>query len=328
MSTDLLVAARGLDPAVLAGAVPPACRCPVDVPAQVAITGGEVVLGAPEWTPRVPAVHLLPSLSVLGDGETSVRLEISARIAGEWTPWTAGASLGAEPFPPLPGCAALTCDIDVFAAVRPAQAVRLRARLRGAGTARAADGPWMLALSAWSGTLDIASGGGPGARLVVPARSQVADGGTVAMHICSPTSVAMVLDYWRAPVETLALAAEIYQPGLDRYGVWPAAIRAAAHHGVAGYLLRFPDWPSAAWCVEHGMPIVASVRYAAGELTDAAVPQTTGHLLVITGYEGEVVLVNDPAAPTAATVARRYRLDEVVRIWLGRAGVGYVLFKP
>ena len=76
------------------------------------------------------------------------------------------------------------------------------------------------------------------------------------------------------------------------------------------------------------MPIVASVRYAAGELTGAALPQTTGHLLVITGYEGEAVLVNDPVAPTAATVARRYRLDEVVQIWLGRAGVGYVLFKP
>ena len=45
---------------------------------------------------------------------------------------------------------------------------------------------------------------------------------------------------------------------------------------------------------------------------------------MLTGFEGGEVLVNDPAAPTRAEVARRYRLDELVRVWLGRAGVGYV----
>jgi Peptidase_C39 like family len=140
--------------------------------------------------------------------------------------------------------------------------------------------------------------------------------------------VAMVLAYHGARVAVADLAREVFQPEVDLYGVWPAAVNAAGRHGVAGYLLRFPDWSAAAWCLEHGMPIVASVRYAAGELTGAAIEQTSGHLLVLTGYEGDHVLVNDPAAPRTDEVGRRYRLDEVRRVWLARAGVGYVLFAP
>jgi hypothetical protein len=120
----------------------------------------------------------------------------------------------------------------------------------------------------------------------------------------------------------------VFHPALDLYGVWPAAVRAAAARGVAGYLLRFPDWTAARWCLARGIPIVASVRYAAGELTGAAVAATPGHLLVLTGWEAGDVLVNDPAAPTADAVPRRYRADELGRAWLARGGVGYVLFDP
>ena len=63
-------------------------------------------------------------------------------------------------------------------------------------------------------------------------------------------------------------------------------------------------------------------------MTGAAVAETSGHLLVLTGYEGDHVFVNDPAALRAAEVGRRYRLDELRRVWLARAGVGYVLFAP
>jgi hypothetical protein len=90
--------------------------------------------------------------------------------------------------------------------------------------------------------------------------------------------------------------------------------------------LRFPDWASAAWCLERKLPIIASVRYAAGELSGAPLPETSGHLLVLTGYDGSHVLVNDPVAATPTDVPRRYRLDDLCRAWLGGTGVGYVLF--
>ena len=132
----------------------------------------------------------------------------------------------------------------------------------------------------------------------------------------------------RRPVAPAALAAEMFHAGTDLYGVWPAAVLAAGRRGVAGYLLRFPDWAAVAWCLEHGLPVIASVRYAAGELTGAAVAATSGHLIVLTGIDNADALVNDPAAPTAATVPRRYKITDLARVWLERTGVGYVLFAP
>jgi hypothetical protein len=138
----------------------------------------------------------------------------------------------------------------------------------------------------------------------------------------------MVLDFWRRPVAPAALAAEMFHAGTDLYGVWPAAVLVAGRRGVAGYLLRFPDWAAVAWCLEHGLPVIASVRYAAGELTGAAVAATSGHLIVLTGIDNADALVNDPAAATAATVPRRYKITDLARVWLERTGVGYVLFAP
>jgi hypothetical protein len=202
--------------------------------------------------------------------------------------------------------------------------VRLRVRCRGA-----LPDAWLASLSA-AGDGGIEPGALPASEraLPVPSLTQMAEDPVIAARICSPASVAMVLDFWGHPVPAATVAAEVFHHATDRYGVWPAAIRAAAARGVAGYLLRFPDWPSAAWCLARGIPIIASIRYGAGELTGAAIDSTTGHLVVLTGHVNDVVLVNDPAAPTAASVARRYRRDQLTRAWLERTGVGYVLFDP
>ena len=197
----------------------------------------------------------------------------------------------------------------------------LRASAPGASLAA----PWCVSLSAWSPGTD-EQPANDGVRLVVPAFSQMEEDGALRHRVCSPTCVAMVLAYYGAPVAVADIAQEMFQPELDLYGVWPAAIRAAGRRGIGGYLLRFPDWAAAAWCLERGMPVIASVRYDAGELTGAAIVQTSGHLLVLTGYADGEVFVNDPAAPRAEEVARRYRLDELRRVWLARSGVGYVLF--
>jgi hypothetical protein len=325
VTTDLFLAAAGLDPLPLESAVPPACLRGVDPAPVAARDGADTLLMLPTWTPRRPAAHLLPSFAPLTDAPLAFRFELSAHVEGEWSAWAASATIGAAKFEPLPSAAPpLTCDVDVFRAAPAVDAVRLRVRVRTAATMR-----WIVALSAADGAPpDLRVAEGADARLEVPALSQAEADATLGARICSPTCVAMVLGYWGRAAAPAAVAAEVFHPALDIYGVWPAAVRAAAARGVAGYLLRFPDWATARWCLERGIPIVASVRYAAGELSGAAIATTPGHLLVLVGLEGAAVLVNDPAAPTAASVPRRYRADEFGRVWLARGGVGYVLFDP
>jgi uncharacterized protein YvpB len=275
-------------------------------------------------------VHLVPSFGALTPAAVSFRFELSARLGGAWLPWVAADAIGPAGFDPLPEARTpLRVEIDEFTTPVPLEAIRLRLRWRGAGAALTV--PWLIALSASDQQPSppaVASMPARGTRLTVPAISQMVVGGSDAMRICSPTSVAMVLGYWGREVSALSVAAEVFHAATDRYGVWPAAIAAAARHGVAGYLLRFPDWPSAVWCLEHAMPVVASIRFSAGELQGAPLTETTGHLVVLTGYEGRHVLVNDPAAAGDEGVARRYLRSEVERVWLQRSGVGYVLFRP
>lgn len=322
--------ASGLAEGVVAAAVPPACRRPLDRPSSIAADGADVVVESPVWRPRAGGRHLVPSLSVLAPASHRLRLEVSVRDGTAWSPWIATASFGGGAFAPMgDACAALRCDVDVFTAATPVEAVRVRVRLSRAEAPAILDAPWLLALSACDlegGVVE--SEAGPPARLPVPALSQMTAAPEIARRICSPTSVAMTLAYWGPRVEPEALAAEMKHEALDMYGIWPAAVAAAGRRGVLGYLLRFPDWAAAAWCLERGVPVIASIAYTAGELAGAPVEETTGHLVVLTGCEGRDVLVNDPAAATAADVPRRYRRDEFVRVWLERTGVGYVLFSP
>jgi hypothetical protein len=330
MTTGLWVTASALPPAVLTDAIPPACRRRVDAsaPPTVRPDGAEVLVQGPEW-PVDGATYFVPSFAALTARSFSVRFELSVRLGGAWSPFAAGVGLGAPAFAPPSPIDGLDVDIDVFRTSTPAEAARLRLRLRADEAPALLEARWMLGLSASDGASSPSPpppATGSALRLEVPPRSQMDADRAIAGRICSPTCVAMVLDYWRRPPALPTLAAEMFHAGVDLYGVWPAAIVAAGRRGLAGYLLRFPDWAAATWCLERGLPIVASVRYAAGELTGAAVAATPGHLVVLTGWAGEDVLVNDPGAPSTASVARRYRLDEFARAWLGRASLGYVIF--
>jgi hypothetical protein len=328
LPTDLFLAASAWPSGSLAQVVPPSCDRGVVTASSVESDGDRLVVVFPEWSPRQPAHRLVPALSALGESPRGFRFELSAFAAGSWSPWVAGATVGQARFADAAARSeTLVCEIDEFIADPPAERVRLTLRASADTTRPSLAEPWCASLSAWSPGADAAPARA-GARLVVPALSQMEEDAAIRHRVCSPTCVAMVLGYYGARVTVAEVAREMFQPDFDLYGVWPAAIRAASRRGIGGYLLRFPDWAAAAWCLERGMPVIASVRYAAGELTGAAIAQTSGHLLVLTGYADGDVFVNDPAAPRAAEVSRRYRLDELQRVWLARSGVGYVLFAP
>ncbi|MGH7335112.1 MAG: C39 family peptidase [Candidatus Rokuibacteriota bacterium] len=305
----------------------------------MSVQGDTGTVETPVWNARRGARHFVPSFSLLDVGFYSFRFEVSGLVGGHWTPWIATTTIGSYVFTPrAPSGGPLAVEVDLFRASAPVESVRLRVRVHPAS---ALAHPLLVTLSACDldhvddarqPEDDLDRRPEPGARsawtdpLRVPARSQMDEPAEIRERICSPTSVAMVLEYWgqRAPVKDLA--AEIFHPELDLYGIWPAAIAAAARRGVAGYLLRFPDWSMAAWCLAQGLPVIASIRYEVGELGGAPIPRTDGHLVVLTGEDMTHVHVNDPAGRTVGEVPRRYRREEVCRVWLERGGVGYVFF--
>ena len=72
-----------------------------------------------------------------------------------------------------------------------------------------------------------------------------------------------------------------------------------------------------------GIPLVASVRFGAGELSGAPISSTNGHLLVVVGFtrDGDVV-VNDPAASGNSGVRRTYDRGQFEDVWLRRNASG------
>jgi hypothetical protein len=322
MTTDLLVFG-GEAP------VPPECRRPVTpLPAWTRIGSRDAVVEFPVLTPRAPATRILPSLSLRFGGEYTFRFEARVEDTEDWVAASpvGRVELDAAATPPPPG-ARLSAEIDIFLTSSPARHLDLRLRVRADDLGGVLAAPVFASVSLSD---EQPSAEEPRAtdriQLDVPALSQMDAPAAVRHRICSPTSVAMVLAYWKRPVGVEALAEELFDVRHDLYGIWPAAICAASRRGVDGYLLRFPSWAAAAWCLQRGLPVIASVRYAAGELQGAAIEATPGHLIVLTGYEQDMVFVNDPAAPTCAEVSRRYALADLRRVWLGRTGVGYVLF--
>ena len=329
MLTDLFAVLSSIPADVVSASIPPEVRRSLVTERRVRRDGDDVVVEFAPFAPRRPAVHFVPSFSALTAESYSVRFE-AARADGSDAGWVATTPIGPAAFPASAFAhGALRSEIDVLVATEPVETLRLRLRLRTRAPGIVLDAPWLVTLSACDGdALDAGEDGDVRAGTIdVPPRSQMEESEALRRRICSPTSVAMVLGLHGRQVAVTDLAAEMYHAPLDLYGVWPCAIQAAARRGIAGYLLRFPGWTAAAWCLARGLPIVASVRYAEGELTDAAIPATSGHLLVLTGLDGDDVIVNDPAAASRTEVRRRYRRRELTRVWLERAGVGYVFFR-
>ena len=321
MSNSFLLFAQGLDETALQRAVPLPIR-----PKQIA----PLAWNDDEFSFDLPsaalegALEILPCLSVVQDCAWGYQFSIECKTK-------AGHSIRAvlDPIGSFAGAEAgaaneaVAAEIDLLRIRTPLQATTLHLRVQGV----ASEAPALLSVSVRrKGAVPAPILASRDTALAVPSQSQMTLRPELASHVCSPTSVTMLLAYYGHSADIYDVIAEARHQPSGLYGVWPANIHAAARRGLLGYLLHFPSWEAARTLLDAGFPIVASVRYEVGELSQAAIERTSGHLLVVRGCAEDTVLVNDPAANDE--VARAYDLAEFCKVWLERSAVGYVLFPP
>lgn len=156
----------------------------------------------------------------------------------------------------------------------------------------------------------------------------------IGNSICSPTSVTMVLNYRGLDLKPEKVAELAKDYGSNVYGNWSYNVAVAGALGREAYVsfLRFEDVKK---YLREGQPVVASITVKSSDELDhlplrkdgsGIMTYPSGHLLVIRGFTTlngrDVVLVNDPAAPSEEEVSRYYDLDQFLKVW---KKVGYII---
>lgn len=162
--------------------------------------------------------------------------------------------------------------------------------------------------------------------LDVPERSQmiVPEIGNV---ICSPTSLAMVLEYYGQNMTTEEVAEKVLDKEVNIYGNWSYNASYAGVKGIDAYVARYTSVDEIKENISNGIPVIASIK-TTSENTLVGAPQTypSGHLIVIRGFtvkDGEeYIIVNDPAAPELETVRREYKVSGFEKAW---SNIVYIL---
>jgi hypothetical protein len=167
----------------------------------------------------------------------------------------------------------------------------------------------------------------------VPKFSQMVypDGGSVW---CSPTSTSMVLsflDHYQGDCAPPVHAAVdgVFDWIYEGHGNWPFNTAYAATFGYESYVARFTSLAKVEEYVAVGVPVIMSIAWNKGDLTNSGVDSTNGHLLVLVGFDTEGnLIVNDPASPTNETVRRTYLRSEFEPLWLKSSGGTVYLIYP
>ncbi|MFC5846952.1 peptidase C39 family protein [Deinococcus petrolearius] len=280
----------------------------------------------------VPAFdELVPSWNSVTGAAGSVTVEVRAGLAGGgWTRWYSfGRWSAAEGRTSQNGQKDSAGQVltDTLRLTRPATQVQYRATLRGEGTSLR-----LLALTT-SDRSRLAAGLGQasdrrawGQTVNVPQRSQMIypGGGEVW---CSPTSVSMILANYGLDVTVPQAAGGMHDQAYDGTGNWPFNTAYAGERGMRAFVTRLPSLAAAERFTAAGVPLAVSLGWKKGELPGAAIASSTGHLMVLVGFDaqGNPVL-NDPAAPGNDTVRRPYPRAVFERLWLSHSGgLSYVI---
>jgi hypothetical protein len=314
--------------------------------------GGAFIVGeatGPMVTPAFAFSEAVPSWNAETPSGTWVEVQLRARIGSRWTAWyslgvwASGGEAPARHSVNGQADASAYVDVDTLklgTRARPAAAsayqmkLRLFASGREVETAPSVTNASVVVSTTPSNPARLGAGSRArwGKTLAVPECSQMVypDGGEVW---CSPTSVAMVLGYWAGesgPCEpgVRSAVAGVYDRIYRGHGNWPFNAAYAASRGMEAYVTRFTGLAQAEEWIAAGVPLIMSIGWGRGQLAGAPIASSSGHLLVLAGFDAQGnPVVNDPAAPSDQTVQRTYRRAQFERLWLARSGgTAYVIY--
>lgn len=285
---------------------------------------------APSWNIRAPEHH--------GYG---VALRLGRGMPVEWSPWF---ELGPmEPAPDSEDSRARRSafgklETDYIICKLPCTHVQARVTFAGKSrdSTRSTVDRFLVCISNFANDKRLAATRAPKPRradaaaftrrLPVPFISQHVRIEQMKGNICSPTSVAMVLGYHGVKVSAEDAATAAFDPRAKIYGNWPLNVQAAFERGIPGFVTRFADWDEVERSIAAGLPIIASIRDPDGQLKGTPYGRTTGHLLVICGFDqAGNVLVNDPAGRDARHGQLTYDRHQFEQAWLAQGGFAYIL---
>lgn len=327
---------------------------PQDGSAPAAIPAARAVLVSPLAEPLTPFDTVLPSWRATTPPGTWIELYVQALLG---TRWTRPYCLGAWDTTPAPGQrrsfdAQRDADgavaTETFQLNEPARAVQARVVLcaERADTLPTLD-QLTLCLSARSHAAlrgarhDLSSAPVQVAEpLNPPAFSQYAYPGGAGW--CSPTALGMVLGYWYQrtgdsrlqPFIAPECVPNLIVPQVDdpAYGCgnWAFNTAYAATLGLEAYLTQLLSLHQMAGWVAAGVPVICSLAWEPGDLSDAPIPRSDGHLLVVCGMRSDgQVLVADPAGADAGQVRRVYQGEQFAACWQHHsAGLVYLIHPP
>lgn len=308
---------------------------------------------SPWRSPGFDLTELIASWNARTPGNSWIEVQVRGRTGGgrasSWDVlgrWAASGKFIRRTSAPAQGDDLAEVNVDTWRAHTGIARWQLRVLLmRGQGApSPRVDGVGAVAsrLPDVAGVATSDPGSGPGIVLPVPRYSQMAHrghypkwgGGGEAW--CSPTSTSMVLGRYDALPPPRAYgwvpnghvapwvdhaARTTYDASYRGTGNWPFNTAYAATLTHDAFVTRLRNLREARSFIESGIPLVASISFGAGELDGAPISSSNGHLLVIVGFTaaGNVV-VNDPAARTAAGVRRTYDRGQFEDAWLPSSG--------
>lgn len=287
-------------------------------------------LESPELEAPAPFDDVVGSLSVDLPPGGEAELSVKVRTEAGWSSWYALGTQRADGFssPPRVEDDLAALEVDELKLKKPASAVRYRVRLRaGAKAARLRS----VALALSDGDAPPQPpvfSTGPWVRdLGLSPRSQREAQERYRHDICSPTSLAMVLDFWGIKEETEGVALAVQDRTSQLFGNWPANTGYAASKGLDARVARLSSLTDLESEIAQGRPVAVSVTFKEGELPGAPIKKTAGHLMVVAGFtpEGDIVAY-DPAGADRAQVRRVYPRAAFHKVWrVRKRGLAYLI---